>query len=96
MGGLRQAFGKTAALRRLAICYWKHSLSRHDLSVAFRCFAVSVALVTFAWAGIVEDIRGALDQMTLRQRMPNCNRIGDSAVSQQNMSKHTLGWPARL
>jgi thiol-disulfide isomerase/thioredoxin len=27
-----------------------------------RSFAVSVALITFAWAGIVEDIRGALDQ----------------------------------
>jgi thiol-disulfide isomerase/thioredoxin len=28
----------------------------------FRSLAVSVALITLAWAGIVEDIRGALDQ----------------------------------
>src|SRR6266436_144119 len=62
MGVLGQAVGKKAAVAVLQFAIGNIHDQGMICQSLFRSFAVSVALTTCAWAGIVEDIRGALDQ----------------------------------
>ena len=62
MRGPRQASGKALQFAVLQFATGNIDYQGMICPLLFRSFAVSVALISFAWAGIVEDIRGALDQ----------------------------------
>src|ERR1700732_602400 len=62
MGGLGRLSGKRPHFAVLQFATGNIHYQGMICQLLFPSFAVSAALIGFAWAGIVEDIRGALDQ----------------------------------